>query len=81
MIHYPSKAENITSAMLQNSKLGEVNTTAQVSHVIEHYAPNQKNQGHLYIQDTGAFYPLHRSVRDLCDIQCGQNSLELRIPF
>lgn len=50
--------------MLQNSELGEVNTTAQVSYVIEHYAPNQKNQGHLYIQDTGAFYPLHRSVRD-----------------
>lgn len=42
MIHYPSKAENITSAMLLNSELGEVNTTAQVSHVIEHYAPNQK---------------------------------------
>lgn len=42
MIHYPSKAENITSVMLLNSELGEVNTTAQVSHVIEHYAPNQK---------------------------------------
>lgn len=42
MIHYPSKAENITSAMLLNSELGEVNTTAQVSHVIEHYAPNKK---------------------------------------
>lgn len=42
MIHYPSKAESITSAMLLNSELGEVNTTARVSHVIEHYAPNQK---------------------------------------
>lgn len=55
MIHYPSKAENITSTMLQNSELGEVNTTAQVSHVIEHYAPNQKNQDCLYTQNTGAF--------------------------
>lgn len=42
MIHYPCKAESITSAMLLNSELGEVNTTAQASHVIEHYAPNQK---------------------------------------
>lgn len=42
MIHYPSKAENITSAMLLNSEVGEVNTAAQVSRVIERYAPNQK---------------------------------------
>jgi len=40
MIHYPSKAENITSAMLLNSELGEVNTTVQVSHVIQHYDLN-----------------------------------------
>lgn len=42
MIHYPSKAESITSAMLLNSEPGEVNTTAQVSPMIERYAPNQK---------------------------------------
>lgn len=81
MIHYPSKAENITSAMLLNSELGEVNTTAQVSHVIAHYAPNQKKQDCLYIQDTGAYYPLHCFVHNICEIQCGQNSLLLRVPF
>lgn len=40
--------------MLLNSELGEVNTTAQVSHVIEYYGPNQKIKT-VYIHKTLEF--------------------------
>lgn len=44
MIHYPFKAENITSAILLKSGLGEVSIISLVSHVIVHYAPNPNRQ-------------------------------------
>lgn len=67
MIHYPSKAENITSAMLLSSELGEVNTTAQVSHVIEHYAPNQKIKT-VYTYRTLELITLCTALRTICVI-------------